>query len=113
MAGSEPLAFFLVVSLQAFFHLALCEVTSNNSIVESTSSSPPSDGLSNSERIAAIVVPCVLGGLLLIGLLVFMGLKVREKRQTEGTYHPSNEEQAGARVETNTNLKLPPEERLI
>ena len=66
-----------------------------------------------SELAAAIAVPCVFGGLILIGLLVFMGLKIREKRQTEGTYRPSNEEQAGARVETNTNLKLPPEERLI
>ncbi|KAF7240169.1 hypothetical protein EYD10_13302 [Varanus komodoensis] len=62
---------------------------------------------------AAIAVPSVIGGLLLIGLLVFIGLKVREKRQTEGTYRPSNEEQVGARVETNVNLKLPPEERLI
>lgn len=42
-----------------------------------------------------------------------MGFKIREKRQTEGTYRPSNEEQAGPRVEPQTNLKLPPEERLI
>lgn len=55
----------------------------------------------------------MLGGFLLIGLVVFVGLKVRQKRQTEGTYRPSSEEQVGARVETNTNLKLPPEERLI
>uniref|UniRef100_A0A670KJ18 Uncharacterized protein n=1 Tax=Podarcis muralis TaxID=64176 RepID=A0A670KJ18_PODMU len=42
-----------------------------------------------SELAAAIAVPCVFGGLLLIGLLVFMGLKIREKRQTEGTYRPA------------------------
>uniref|UniRef100_A0A8C6XA65 Crumbs cell polarity complex component 3 n=1 Tax=Naja naja TaxID=35670 RepID=A0A8C6XA65_NAJNA len=73
---------------------------------------PPHD-LGKAELEAAIAVPCVFVGLLLIGLLVFMGLKIREKRQTEGTYQPSNEEQAGARVEPQTNLKLPPEERLI
>ncbi|KAM6474686.1 protein crumbs homolog 3 isoform 2-T2 [Liasis olivaceus] len=86
----------------------------NSSTVGPTSAPPPpSNGLSKAELEAAIAVPCVFGGLLLIGLLVFMGLKIREKRQTEGTYRPSNEEQAGPRVEPNTNLKLPPEERLI
>uniref|UniRef100_A0A670YCT9 Crumbs cell polarity complex component 3 n=1 Tax=Pseudonaja textilis TaxID=8673 RepID=A0A670YCT9_PSETE len=72
-----------------------------------------SSSVQKAELEAAIAVPCVFVGLLLIGLLVFMGLKIREKRQTEGTYQPSNEEQAGARVEPQTNLKLPPEERLI
>ncbi|MEE6527919.1 hypothetical protein FKM82_029660, partial [Ascaphus truei] len=76
--------------------------------------SPPPLFLSqNSELLAAIIVPCVVGGLILIGLLVFLFLKVREKRQTEGTYRPSSEEQVGSRVEGNPALKLPPEERLI
>ncbi|KAH1176499.1 hypothetical protein KIL84_021233 [Mauremys mutica] len=66
-----------------------------------------------SERLAAIIVPSLVGGLLLIGLVIFGALKVRERRQTEGTYRPSNEEQVGARVVTNANLQLPPEERLI
>uniref|UniRef100_A0A8C4WT99 Crumbs cell polarity complex component 3 n=1 Tax=Gopherus evgoodei TaxID=1825980 RepID=A0A8C4WT99_9SAUR len=71
-------------------------------------------GLSqHSERLAAIIVPSLVGGLLLIGLVIFGVLKVRERRQTEGTYRPSNEEQVGARVVTNANLQLPPEERLI
>uniref|UniRef100_A0A8C3P6H5 Crumbs cell polarity complex component 3 n=1 Tax=Chrysemys picta bellii TaxID=8478 RepID=A0A8C3P6H5_CHRPI len=71
-------------------------------------------GLSqHSERLAAIIVPSLVGGLLLIGLVIFGALKVRERRQTEGTYRPSNEEQVGARVVTNANLQLPPEERLI
>lgn len=69
--------------------------------------------MQSSELAVAIAVPAVFCGLLLIGLLVFVGLKVREKRQTEGTYRPSSEEQVGARVATNANLKLPPEERLI
>lgn len=55
----------------------------------------------------------IFGGLLLLGLLVFGVLKLREKRQTEGTYRPSSEEQAGARVGPSPHLKLPPEERLI
>ncbi|KAL7988323.1 hypothetical protein Chor_007242, partial [Crotalus horridus] len=74
---------------------------------------PKASRVEKAELEAAIAVPCVFIGLLLIGLLVFMGLKIREKRQTEGTYRPSNEEQAGTRVEPQTNLKLPPEERLI
>ncbi|XP_034290454.1 protein crumbs homolog 3 [Pantherophis guttatus] len=86
----------------------------DNSTAGPTSVPPTSPkGLSKAELEAAIAVPCVFVGLLLIGLLVFMGLKIREKRQTEGTYRPSNEEQAGTRVEPQTNLKLPPEERLI
>ncbi|XP_053574210.1 protein crumbs homolog 3 [Bombina bombina] len=79
---------------------------------ETTETTAPR-GLSESERLAAIIVPCVLGGLLLIGLLVFIFLKIREARRTEGTYRPSSEEQAGSRVEANAGLKLPPEERLI
>uniref|UniRef100_A0ACB8EM92 Uncharacterized protein n=1 Tax=Sphaerodactylus townsendi TaxID=933632 RepID=A0ACB8EM92_9SAUR len=65
-----------------------------NSTVEPTSTSAPYR-LSSSELAAAIAVPVVFFGLLLIGLLIFMGLKVREKRQTEGTYRPSSEEQVG------------------
>ncbi|XP_033029560.1 protein crumbs homolog 3 isoform X2 [Lacerta agilis] len=113
MARLEQLGFLLAVSLQSCLQPTLCQGT-NSTPVESTTVSPSSSyGLSKSELEAAIAVPCVFGGLLLIGLLVFMGLKIREKRQTEGTYRPSSEEQVGARVETNTNLKLPPEERLI
>ncbi|KAK6468707.1 protein crumbs-like protein 3-like isoform X2 [Huso huso] len=65
-------------------------------------------------NIAAIVAPIVTLSCLviagIIGLVIF--LKIREKRQTEGTYRPSSEEQAGTRVQPNT-LKLPPGERLI
>nr|XP_020654390.1 protein crumbs homolog 3 [Pogona vitticeps] len=112
MAGSGQLAFLLTVSLQSFLQPALGQGPPDNTTVVPTSSTSHYV-LSGSELAAAIAVPCVFGGLILIGLLVFMGLKIREKRQTEGTYRPSNEEQAGARVETSTNLKLPPEERLI
>ncbi|XP_061469888.1 protein crumbs homolog 3 [Rhineura floridana] len=109
MARSGQFGLLLAVSLQSLLQPAFCQ---DSTTVNPTSSSS-SNRLSPSELAAAIAVPCVFGGLLLIGLLVFMGLKVREKRQTEGTYRPSNEEQVGARVETNANLKLPPEERLI
>ncbi|KAM8972519.1 protein crumbs homolog 3 [Pelodytes ibericus] len=73
----------------------------------------PSSKLSDSELLAAIIVPSVVGGLFIVAILVFFFFKIREKRQTEGTYRPSNEEQAGSRVENNGALKLPPEERLI
>ncbi|KAJ6657713.1 hypothetical protein lerEdw1_002214 [Lerista edwardsae] len=114
MAATGRLVLLLTVSLQFLSHLVLGQVTVNNTTTEPTSlptSSP--GGLSTAAVSAIIAVCCVLGGFLLIGLMVFVGFKVREKRQTEGTYRPSSEEQVGARVETNTNLKLPPEERLI
>nr|XP_060619636.1 protein crumbs homolog 3 [Anolis sagrei ordinatus] len=114
MARSGQLAFLLTVSLQSFLQPALAQGNSNNSTVGTTTLAPHLPySLSNSELAAAIAVPCVFVGLLLIGLLVFMGLKIREKRQTEGTYRPSNEEQAGTQAGTTPNLKLPPEERLI
>ncbi|XP_070592916.1 protein crumbs homolog 3 [Erythrolamprus reginae] len=108
MAGSGYLALVLTVCLQSVLHPAWGQG-------DNSTAAPPtsSKGLSKAELEAAIAVPCVFVGLLLIGLLVFMGLKIREKRQTEGTYQPSNEEQAGTRTEPKTNLKLPPEERLI
>nr|XP_016846628.1 PREDICTED: protein crumbs homolog 3 isoform X2 [Anolis carolinensis] len=114
MARSGQLAFLLTASLQSFLQPALAQGGSNSSTVGTTTTTTSVPySLSKSELAAAIAVPCVFVGLLLIGLLVFMGLKIREKRQTEGTYRPSNEEQAGTRVEANSNLKLPPEERLI
>lgn len=64
----------------------------------------------------AIVVPVVVVGLLLIlaGVLLFLFCVVKKKRQTEGTYRPSAEEQTGTRsVATPDALKLPKEERLI
>ncbi|KAM4678324.1 protein crumbs homolog 3 [Discoglossus pictus] len=91
----------------------LCSLTLSHAQSPTNSTQTEKPRLSESELLAAIIVPCVLGGLILIGLLVFIFLKVREKRQTEGTYRPSSEEQVGSRVEPNAALKLPPEERLI
>ncbi|XP_059416209.1 protein crumbs homolog 3-like [Carassius carassius] len=76
------------------------------------STTAPSSG----PNIVAIVVPTVVVGLLAIltAVLVFLFCVVKKKRQTEGTYQPSAEEQSGARsVETPDALKLPKEERLI
>ena len=64
----------------------------------------------------AIVVPAVLLSVLAIALAVLFWLLcvVKKKRQTEGTYRPSAEEQSGSRgVEMPDALKLPKEERLI
>ncbi|XP_067279025.1 protein crumbs homolog 3a [Pseudorasbora parva] len=77
-----------------------------------TTQSPSNDSL----NIVAIVVPTVVVGLLAIltAVLLFLFCVVRKKRQTEGTYRPSAEEQTGTRsVETPDALKLPKEERLI
>lgn len=62
---------------------------------------------------AIIVVFSILGALVLVVGLVLLVRKLREKRQTEGTYRPSSEEQVGARAPPPPDLKLPPEERLI
>lgn len=83
------------------------------SAMNDTTTTPSPGKLSESERLAAIIVPSVVGGIILICIIGFFIVKVKEKRQTEGTYRPSNEEQAGSRVEANAALKLPPEERLI
>ncbi|TMS15505.1 Protein crumbs-like protein 3 [Larimichthys crocea] len=67
-------------------------------------------------NIAAIVAPTVILGVLAIVLAVLAWLLcvVKKKRQTEGTYRPSAEEQSGASSVTAPDaLKLPKEERLI
>lgn len=67
-------------------------------------------------NIAAIVAPTVVLGVLVIVLAVVAWILcvVKKKRQTEGTYRPSAEEQSGAScVAAAHDLKLPKEERLI
>uniref|UniRef100_A0A8C0UQ68 Uncharacterized protein n=1 Tax=Cyanistes caeruleus TaxID=156563 RepID=A0A8C0UQ68_CYACU len=64
-----------------------------------------------SEKIA---VPVACGSVLLLSIgLIFMVLTARKRRQSEGTYSPSQQEVAGARLEMDSVLKVPPEERLI
>ncbi|CAH6779485.1 Crb3 [Phodopus roborovskii] len=70
-------------------------------------------GLSSEAVVAIAVVFSILGVILLAVVLFLLIRKLREKRQTEGTYRPSSEEQVGARAPPPPNLKLPPEERLI
>lgn len=67
-------------------------------------------------NIAAIVAPTVTLGVLAIVLavLAWLFLVVKKKRQTEGTYRPSAEEQSGTGCTAAPDaLKLPKEERLI
>lgn len=70
----------------------------------------------NGPNIAAIVAPTVTLVVLavVLGVLLWLFCVVKKKRQTEGTYRPSAEEQSGARsVVAPDTLKLPKEERLI
>ncbi|KAM8934213.1 protein crumbs homolog 2 [Pelodytes ibericus] len=61
-----------------------------------------------------VAVPVICGILLLLVIVViFMVLTARKRRQSEGTYSPSQQEVAGARLEMDSVLKVPPEERLI
>lgn len=78
-----------------------------------TPDSGSSGGLSPEATVAIIVVFSILGALIIAVGLFLLVRKLREKRQTEGTYRPSSEEQVGARAPPPPNLKLPPEERLI
>lgn len=75
-----------------------------------------SNNTTGGPNIAAIVAPTVTLGVLAIVLAVLAWLfcVVKKKRQTEGTYRPSAEEQSGVRsVAAPDALKLPKEERLI
>ncbi|XP_067877393.1 protein crumbs homolog 3a isoform X1 [Heterodontus francisci] len=118
---SSPLALQgLILYLQLLpppFYRSLC-----SSLREQTGASLPGNNTSpNSTEapgsdvpIAAIVAPCVIGGLLLmIIILAVIFIKLKGKRREEGTYNPSQQEQIGARTQVNQDLKLPPEERLI
>ncbi|KAG5834970.1 hypothetical protein ANANG_G00267170 [Anguilla anguilla] len=62
--------------------------------------------------VVAIPLGCCCVLLAVIGLIV-MVMTARKKRQSEGTYSPSQQEVAGARLEMDSMLKVPPEERLI
>ncbi|XP_053551464.1 protein crumbs homolog 2 [Bombina bombina] len=61
-----------------------------------------------------VAVPVTSGILLLLVIAaILMALTARKRRQSEGTYSPSQQEVAGARLEMDSVLKVPPEERLI
>uniref|UniRef100_A0A8C6A1N0 Protein crumbs homolog 3 n=1 Tax=Marmota marmota marmota TaxID=9994 RepID=A0A8C6A1N0_MARMA len=64
-----------------------------NTSENGTALSPASGGLSQEAITAIIVVFSILAALLLAVGLVLLVRKLREKRQTEGTYRPSSEEQ--------------------
>ncbi|OCT90510.1 hypothetical protein XELAEV_18019125mg [Xenopus laevis] len=103
-----------LLTMDEYKLLLMFIAVSNLSLVKAqnvTTSAP--DRLSESARLAAIIVPCVVGGIILIGIVAFIFIKIRERRRTEGTYRPSSEEHKEPRVEPNMALKLPPEERLI
>uniref|UniRef100_A0AC11DUT3 Crumbs cell polarity complex component 3 n=1 Tax=Ovis aries TaxID=9940 RepID=A0AC11DUT3_SHEEP len=88
--------------------------TSVNTTTTTSGPSPGSNGALSQEAVTAIIVVfSLLAALLLAVGLAVLVRKLREKRQTEGTYRPSSEEQVGARAPPPPNLKLPPEERLI
>ncbi|XP_059379365.1 protein crumbs homolog 2b [Carassius carassius] len=60
----------------------------------------------------AVPLACLAVLLASVGLVCLV-LTARKKRQSEGTYSPSQQEVAGARLEMGSVLKVPPEERLI
>ncbi|XP_032906703.1 protein crumbs homolog 3 [Amblyraja radiata] len=94
---------------------ALGAAASGRSFAENNTTIPsPTLTTQYKTPVAAIVVPCVVGGLLLIAIILALGIvKLKGKRREEGTYNPSQLEQSGARALPQHGLKLPPEERLI
>ncbi|XP_068079104.1 protein crumbs homolog 2b isoform X1 [Danio rerio] len=61
-----------------------------------------------------LLVPLAGLSVLLAALaLLCLIFSARKKRRSEGTYSPSRQEAAGARMEMGSVLKVPPEERLI
>ncbi|XP_072104460.1 protein crumbs homolog 3a [Mobula birostris] len=101
--------------LQRLLVLTLLGIaTSGKSFAGDNSTSNTTPPVKSETPIAAIVAPCVIGGVLLIAIiLTVVIIKVKGKRREEGTYNPSQQEQVGARTQINHGLKLPPEERLI
>ncbi|XP_055473733.1 protein crumbs homolog 3 [Psammomys obesus] len=66
------------------------------SFTNGTTQTPDSSsggGLSPEATVAIIVVFSILGALIIVVGLFLLVRKLREKRQTEGTYRPSSEEQ--------------------
>ncbi|XP_077632901.1 protein crumbs homolog 3 [Crocuta crocuta] len=68
-------------------------VNDNSTVTPSDPDSGSNGGLSQEAITAIIVVFSLLAALLLAVGLVLLVRKLREKRQTEGTYRPSSEEQ--------------------
>ncbi|XP_067270608.1 protein crumbs homolog 2b [Pseudorasbora parva] len=62
--------------------------------------------------VVAVPLACLAVLLAAVGMVCLV-LTTRKKRQSEGTYSPSRQEVAGARLEMGSVLKVPPEERLI
>ncbi|XP_026218293.1 protein crumbs homolog 3a [Anabas testudineus] len=94
----------------------LLVLSSNPVWGNTTAPTDTTSAIPSGPNIAAIVAPTVTLGVLVIVLAVLGWLfcVVKKKRQTEGTYRPSAEEQSGTRsVAAPDALKLPKEERLI
>uniref|UniRef100_A0A4W5R2J6 Protein crumbs homolog 2 n=1 Tax=Hucho hucho TaxID=62062 RepID=A0A4W5R2J6_9TELE len=88
-----------------------CESNVSDHILYLPISHSVTDSLLDQKMVAIPLASlCVL---LAVVALVFMVLTARKKRQSEGTYSPSAQEVAGARLEMGSVLKVPPEERLI
>ena len=69
---------------------------------------------SSDDEVKIIIGVCVALALICLIVAVYVFFKrARAKRQTTGTYSPSNQEIIGSRVEMGNILKPPPEERLI
>lgn len=70
----------------------------------------------NNKSQVGLIVGLTVGLFFLVVIIVVavvLIVIIMQKRKNLGTYHPNRQELAGARVDFNNELKLPPEERLI
>ncbi|XP_032444586.1 protein crumbs homolog 3a [Xiphophorus hellerii] len=91
-------------------------VLSSNPVWGNSNATTASPTNNTGPNIAVIVAPTVTLGILAIvlGVLGWLFFVVKKKRQTEGTYRPSAEENSGpCSVAAPDALQLPKEERLI
>ena len=70
-------------------------------------------GGGDDDNLPLIIGLAVAGGVLLLLVIAVIFVCTRQTSSTFGTYSPSTEEKAGARVEMDTVLNVPPPEKLI
>ncbi|XP_032025322.1 protein crumbs homolog 3 isoform X1 [Hylobates moloch] len=87
------LPFLLARWGRAWGQILTTSANENSTILPSSTSSSSDGNLSQQAVTAIIVVFSILAALLLAVGLALLVRKLREKRQTEGTYRPSSEEQ--------------------
>ncbi|KAJ8279109.1 hypothetical protein COCON_G00061750 [Conger conger] len=94
-----------------FVFLKAAEVCSSTTQANTTHTLSTQNGL----RTVAVLAPCIAGAaVIVVVVLVFMFVKILEKRQMEGSFAPRRQEQPDAQVDLGRRAgRLPRPERLL